>query len=66
MDFSGFDPAAELRIEGDTLTLCFRFTDEATAQAAAAALIECHERGEEVTITLARPWGLEGDGEVLQ
>ena len=55
MDFTGFDPMAEIRIEGVTLTISFRFTDEAEAIEAGQALVAAHARGEPVTITLSNP-----------
>ena len=53
MDIHGTDPAAEVQVVGTTLTICFHFDDEETAQRAAKALIACHARGEDVTITLS-------------
>jgi hypothetical protein len=60
MNFSDFDPAAEVRIDGAVLTICFRFSDEAEALAAAEELIAAHARGEDVTITLSSPGGQAG------
>ncbi len=55
IEFSDFDPAAEVRIDGNVLTITFRFSDEAEARLAAEELIEAHARGEDVTVTLSSP-----------
>lgn len=60
MDFSGFDPAAEVRIVGNILTISFRFSNEVEARLAAEELIEAHARGEDVTVTLSGPAGSTG------
>lgn len=55
MEFGGFDPVAEVRIEGSLLIIRFRFSDEVEAQDAAAELKAAYLRGEDVTITLSSP-----------
>ena len=67
IDFSGFDPAAEVRIDARTLTIRMQFEDEETALEARmdtrAAPVEIQELGVTVILVIVvllicSPWGV--------